>query len=92
LSTPRKEGFDRWPESDMPQELGEDISLIDLSTDLKEPDYVRSNGFTNRMISQGIMAFVEERMRSGATGNQALVITKQVSLVPSRGTPIIRRV
>jgi hypothetical protein len=43
LSTQNKEGFDKWPESDMPQELGEDISRIDLSTDVKEPDAMISH-------------------------------------------------
>ena len=64
----------------MSQELGEDIRRIDLSTDVEEPDNIRSNGFTNAMISQGIMALVEGRMRDGATGNDALVITKHVGL------------
>jgi hypothetical protein len=70
----------------MPQELGEDIRWIDLPTDVKEPDNVRSNGFTNTVISQGIVAFVEGRMRNGATGNHTLVITKHVSLANKRSS------
>ena len=68
----------------MSQELGEDISRIDLSTDVEEPDSVRSNGFVNTMISQGIMTLIEGRIRNGATGNHALVITKHVGLAIKR--------
>jgi hypothetical protein len=43
LSTPKKEGFDKWPESNMTKKLGKDISWIDLPTDMKEPNDIRSN-------------------------------------------------
>jgi hypothetical protein len=42
---PKKERPDKWPESNMYQELGEDIGWIDLLTDVEEPDQVRCNGF-----------------------------------------------
>jgi hypothetical protein len=55
LSTPKKERPDKWPESNMSKELGEDIGWIDLLTDVKEPDHIRCNGFMNTMISKGII-------------------------------------
>ena len=70
----------------MPKELCENISWIDLSTDVKEPDDIRSNRFANAMISQGIMAFVEGRMRNGATGNDTLVVPEHVGLAIKRNS------
>jgi hypothetical protein len=70
----------------MPKKLGKDISLIDLPTDVKELNDIRSNRFTNAMVGQGIMAFVEGGMRNGATGDDTLVVSKHIGLVIKRNS------
>jgi hypothetical protein len=66
--------------------LCKDISWIDLPTDVKEANDIRSNRFTNAMVSQGIMAFVEGGMRNGATGNDTLVVSKHIGLAIKRNS------
>ena len=76
LPSPKQERFDKRPENGMPKELGENVSRINASTDVKEPDDIRGNSLTNTVISQGIMLLVEGRMWDCTTGDHTLVIPK----------------
>jgi hypothetical protein len=66
----------------VPKELSENVSRINGSTDVEEPDDIRGNSLTNTLISQCIMSLVEGGMWDGTTdGDHTLVI-------PKRGGPI----
>ena len=70
----------------MSKELGENVSWINGSTDVEEPDHIRGNSLTNMVISQGSMSLVEGGMWDGTTGNHTLVITKHVGLAIKRNS------
>ena len=59
LSLPEKAGLDQRPEDRMPTELSEDIGGVDRTRDVEEPQDVRRNCFTDSMVRQRIVTFVQ---------------------------------
>jgi hypothetical protein len=56
------EGPNKWPEDTMSKELSENISWIDISTVVEEPDHIRGNGLMNMVVSQCIVMFNSEEL------------------------------
>jgi hypothetical protein len=60
----------------MRQEFGEQITGIVLVSDFEHKHDAECNVFSNTMVGQGIVSFVECRMWDGARGDEILVVAK----------------
>ena len=85
-ATPEEKGLDQRPEDSMSTELREDVSRVDFSRYVEEPQDIRRDSFSDAVIRQRIVAFVEGRVRNIRTGNDACIVAKHVSLTIEWGT------
>ena len=83
---PKKELSYEWPEGSIPKELRENVSWIDGTRNVKEPNHIGGNSFSNTVVSECIVPLVEGGVGNGTTGDNALVVTKHVCLAFKRNS------
>ena len=68
------------------EEFCENISRIFLSTDMMELQHLGSNGFSDSMVAEGIMSFLQSIFRNGGTVNNSQIVSKHHAWAFNRNT------